>query len=255
MTPTSDLALDRYSENIDEAADNTGGAAWQAPAKPHLRIAALESGTPQPAAEPLGGGGKRALDLLVSSMTLLLLAPVMAMTALLILLTMGRPVLFSQQRVGFGGRHFACFKFRSMVRNAHEVLERHLAASPEARAEWTQRQKLRNDPRITWVGGIIRKSSIDELPQLFNVIRGDMSCIGPRPVLPDELLRYGHHAAEYQRARPGLSGLWQISGRSNTSYAQRVKLDRIYLRRWSLGLDCAILIRTAPALMKFEDTA
>jgi exopolysaccharide production protein ExoY len=173
----------------------------------------------------------------------------------LVLLTMGRPVFFSQERVGFRGRKFKCMKFRSMVKDAPKALEAYLAANPQARMEWAQTQKLRHDPRVTWLGRILRKSSLDELPQLFNILKGEMSCIGPRPVLPVELERYGRHSTAYKNARPGLTGLWQVSGRSNTSYEERVRLDRIYVRRWSLGFDIRIMLRTVPVLFKFDETA
>ena len=203
---------------------------------------------------PVGGMAKRSLDIGVALCALIVLAPLMAVIALLILVTMGRPIVFAQQRVGFGKGLFSCFKFRTMVPDAQERLARYLAENPEAARHWRETQKLRNDPRITWLGHILRKSSLDELPQLFNVLRGDMSCVGPRPVLSSELARYGAHAADYLRAKPGLTGMWQVSGRSNTSYAHRVNCDRYYVRRWSLRMDVAIMLRTIPAVMRFGDS-
>ncbi len=204
---------------------------------------------------PVGGFGKRATDIVIASMALILIAPLMLAVSALIYLTMGRPVLFAQQRVGANGVSFRCYKFRSMVTNAQEKLAQYLTENPEAARMWQETQKLKDDPRITPLGHILRKTSIDELPQLFNVLRGDMSCIGPRPVLASELQRYGKHAAEYLKAKPGLTGLWQVSGRSNTGYAERVKLDRFYVRRWSFWLDLVILLKTIPALMRLDDTA
>jgi exopolysaccharide production protein ExoY len=204
---------------------------------------------------PAGGTLKRALDIGVALTALILLAPVMAAIAAIIRLTQGGSVIFAHERVGFGGRTFRCFKFRTMVPDAAERLARYLATNEEAARVWADTQKLRDDPRVTWFGHILRKSSLDELPQLFNVLRGEMSCVGPRPVVADELLRYGDYAREYIKVRPGVTGLWQVSGRSNTTYAHRVRLDRVYVRRCSLVLDLAILLRTIPAVLKVSETA
>ena len=204
---------------------------------------------------PVGGRAKRAFDVTIAATTLILMAPTMIVIALLILVTMGRPVLFMQRRVGFNRGLFGCLKFRTMVADAGDRLTAYLAENPEAAQAWRETQKLKSDPRVTWLGNILRKSSLDELPQLFNILLGDMSCIGPRPVLQDELERYGDHASEYAKAKPGLTGMWQVSGRSNTSYAHRVKCDRFYVRRWSVALDVSILFRTIPAVMKFDETA
>ncbi|MEJ2118683.1 MAG: sugar transferase [Alphaproteobacteria bacterium] len=213
-------------------------------------------GSQQPSPySPVGGRLKRAIDIVIAGTTLFLLAPLMLIAAGLIYLTQGGSVVFAQPRVGFGGKMFRCFKFRTMVPDAEERLAAHLAADPEAAREWKETRKLKNDPRVTWLGCFLRKSSIDELPQLINVLRGEMSCIGPRPVVADELARYGVHAEEYAMARPGLTGIWQVSGRSNTTYAQRVQLDRYYARRWSLALDLRILFMTVPALVKISQTA
>ncbi len=165
------------------------------------------------------------------------------------------PVIFSHGRVGFNGRMFKCYKFRSMVTDSQRVLEEHLAHNPDAAREWQATQKLRRDPRITVFGQMLRKSSLDELPQLFNIVLGDMSCVGPRPVVADELQRYGIFAADYLRTRPGLTGLWQVNGRSNTDYSRRVFLDSQYVRTWSLGGDIAILVRTVFAVMRFDQTS
>jgi exopolysaccharide production protein ExoY len=204
---------------------------------------------------PLGGKLKRSFDIAAAAGGLIVLAPVMLFIALLILVTMGRPVLFMQQRMGFGRSPFRCLKFRTMVSDAPERLARHLAENPEAAQMWRDTQKLKHDPRITWLGQILRKSSLDELPQLFNILRGEMSCVGPRPVLASELARYGVHGDEYARAKPGLTGIWQVSGRSNTTYAHRINCDRFYVRRWSFALDMMIVLRTIPAIMRFRDTA
>ena len=207
------------------------------------------------ASKPVGGVWKRGFDIAVAVSVLVVMAPMMAFVALLILVTMGRPVIFVQQRVGFGGASFRCFKFRSMVVDAQERLARHLAADSEAAQIWRETQKLKHDPRITRLGHILRKTSLDELPQIVNIVRGDMSCIGPRPVLANELLRYGPHAGDYAAARPGLTGMWQVNGRGNTTYAHRVNCDRFYVRRWSLGLDLMILLRTIPAVLRIRETS
>jgi len=204
---------------------------------------------------PVGGFIKRAFDLLIATTTIFLMAPIMLTIALLIYLTQGGPVIFVQQRVGFNRRMFGCLKFRTMVPNADEKLTQYLATNEEASRIWQENQKLKHDPRVTWLGHVLRKSSLDELPQLFNVLKGDMSCIGPRPVVADELQRYGVSAQDYLKARPGLTGMWQVNGRSNTTYEYRVNCDRYYVRRWSFMLDMSILVRTVPAVMKFDETA
>lgn len=211
--------------------------------------------SPQKQDGPLGGWSKRALDILIASMTLLLVAPLMIVTAFSIMLTMGWPIIYAHRRIGLNGKTFRCLKFRTMVNNSREVLEQHLKENPESAREWLQTRKLARDPRVQGMGDIFRRSSIDELPQLFNVLLGDMSCIGPRPIVAEEVERYGTNARVRLLARPGLTGLWQISGRNRLDYANRVKLDTIYVRRWSMLLDLRILIKTIPAVMKFDDTA
>jgi len=143
---------------------------------------------------------------------------------------------------------FDCIKFRSMVLDADRVLRHHIAINPEAGAEWAATQKLRNDPRVTKVGNFLRRSSLDELPQLFNVLRGEMSMVGPRPIVQAEVSRYGDDIEYYYAAKPGITGLWQVSGRSDMSYARRVKLDVWYVRNWTLWHDIAILFKTIPAV-------
>jgi exopolysaccharide production protein ExoY len=207
------------------------------------------------AGQPVGGLAKRAVDILLASVALVVLSPVLLAVAVLIRLTMGGPVLFFQHRVGFGGRPFRCYKFRSMHENADEELDRHLAEDPEALREWMAKQKLKRDPRVTPLGHMLRKSSLDELPQLWNVLRGEMSCVGPRPVIECELARYGRFAADYMRTRPGITGLWQVSGRSRLTYEERVEIDRNYARHWSMRLDFWIVPQTIPALLRFDGTS
>ena len=220
---------------------------------PPLRTDDAAAG-PRPA--PLGGLPKRVLDLVGASIMLVLLAPMMLIVALLVRIIVGRQVIFRQERVGFDGVPFVCFKFRSMVPDADAVLRRHLASNPAAAEEWSETQKLKDDPRVGPLGRALRKTSIDELPQLFNVLRGDMSLVGPRPVLPDELTtRYGRYAPAYLRARPGLTGMWQANGRSSVGYRGRIARDRYYVKHWSLGLDLRLLLKTIPALLNFGQTA
>ena len=188
----------------------------------------------------------------VALIALVLAAPVMLAVALLILVTDGGPAVFSHTRVGFNGKRFACYKFRTMMANSERVLADYLASNPEAAKEWEQNWKFKKDPRITFLGHILRKSSLDELPQLINVLRGEMSCVGPRPVVPDELKRYDSCAIDYLKTRPGLTGLWQVTGRDAMDYPSRVSIDSRYVREWSLWADVVILVRTVFAVMKFD---
>ncbi|MCL4765097.1 MAG: sugar transferase [Hyphomicrobiaceae bacterium] len=197
-----------------------------------------------------GVQAKRAFDVLVASIVLVLLLPLLLSVALLIRVTMGRPVLFAHTRLGKNGRQFSCLKFRSMANNSAELLARHLERSPGAAREWQLRQKLSCDPRVTRLGHALRKSSIDELPQLINVLRGEMSCVGPRPIVASEVTHYGPHAEDYFRVRPGITGLWQVSGRSSVSYPERVALDSQYVRNWSFWLDIKILLKTIPVIAR-----
>ena len=188
-------------------------------------------------------------DLVLSVVLLLILAPVMTIIAALVAMD-GGAVLYRHLRIGRGGQRFYCLKFRSMVRDADKVLADHLAANPLARDEWAQTQKLKNDPRVTQVGRFLRATSLDELPQLFNVLKLEMSLVGPRPIVEHELARYGRHVSYYLKARPGVTGLWQVSGRSNTSYARRVALDAWYVKNWRFWRDVVILVRTVSVVLK-----
>lgn len=198
--------------------------------------------------EGLGREIKRAFDLVLSALLLLLLSPLMLLIAVAVGLQ-GGPIIFSHQRVGQGGRLFPCYKFRSMIPNAEEHLRNLLATFPALRADWDREHKLKYDPRITRLGSFLRRTSLDELPQLFNVLRGDMSLVGPRPVVLEELEKYGPDQIYYLMARPGITGLWQVSGRSELDYANRVDLDKWYVSHWSLRFDCSILYRTAGAVL------
>jgi exopolysaccharide production protein ExoY len=204
---------------------------------------------PGEVAGPLGGTLKRSSDVVVASLCLFIFAPLMVAIALAIWMTMGGPVLFPQRRIGYKGTVFTCLKFRTMRRDADAALARHLAENPVAAAEWASTKKLKKDPRITRLGLMLRRSSLDELPQLLNVLRGEMSCVGPRPVVADELANYGTLVSDYLRVRPGLTGLWQVGGRNDVTYAERVALDSRYVRTWSLRADLTILLRTVPAVV------
>jgi undecaprenyl-phosphate galactose phosphotransferase len=198
-------------------------------------------------ARPFSRVVKAGFDQVAAAIVLVLMAPLLLVLALLIRAD-GGPALYSHRRIGAGGRMFSCLKFRSMVVDADGALRRLLAADPAAAAEWAATQKLRHDPRITRVGRFLRASSLDELPQLLNVLRGEMSLVGPRPIVRAEVARYGSNIEHYYAAKPGLTGLWQVSGRSSMSYAQRVQLDVWYVRNWSLWHDIAILFKTIPAV-------
>ncbi|MEY3730622.1 MAG: hypothetical protein RLZZ57_1378, partial [Pseudomonadota bacterium] len=192
---------------------------------------------------------KRALDIVGAGLGLVVLAPFFLIVAMMVRAD-GGPAFFAHQRVGRGGKLFGCLKFRSMVIDSQARLEALLANDPAARAEWDATRKLKNDPRITRVGRFLRSTSLDELPQLINVLRGEMSLVGPRPVQEAEIDRYyGASAAHYMAVRPGITGLWQVSGRSETSYESRVALDVAYVSRPSLLADIAILLRTPVAVL------
>lgn len=197
-----------------------------------------------------GSLGKRFLDIVLASMALVALAPFMIPIAFLIKRHDGGKALFVQNRIGLHGKVFRCYKFRSMVMDAQKQLDDLLARDPEAREEWDRDQKLRNDPRITRLGAFLRKTSLDELPQLFNILKGEMSIVGPRPIVRNEIARYGADFTFYSGVRPGLTGLWQVSGRSDTSYEERVALDVRYVQDWSLVQDVLIIARTVPAILK-----
>ncbi len=192
---------------------------------------------------------KRALDIIGCVMGGLLISPVVAVIVMLIKLDSSGPAFYGHGRIGVGGRHFRCWKFRTMQLNAERLLEEYLQVNPDLRAEWEENQKLRDDPRVTRVGRLLRATSLDELPQLWNVLRGEMSLTGPRPIVDIEVPKYGEVYELYKRIRPGMSGLWQVNGRSDTTYAERVALDSNYVRNWSVWLDIVILARTLRVVM------
>ena len=197
----------------------------------------------------LDWAAKRGLDVGVAVTALFLLLPLLLLIALIVWAGDGKPPIYRHTRLGRDGRRFDCLKFRSMVVDGDAVLSAHLSANPQARAEWAASHKLSHDPRITPIGQVLRKTSLDELPQLWNVLRGEMSLVGPRPIVPAEVARYGRAFATCFAVPPGVTGLWQVSGRSDTTYAERVALDLDYATRWSLRRDLVIMLRTIPAVL------
>lgn len=187
---------------------------------------------------------KRMMDILVSIMLGILFLPVLLMTAILIKVDSPGPVFYKQARIGRGGRRIIIYKFRSMYLNREKALDEYLAKNSTAQQEWIETQKLRNDPRITRVGRWVREFSVDELPQLLNVLKGDMSMVGPRPILFDQKVLYGDKFDVYTSVRPGLTGFWQVSGRNRTTFYERSAFDVYYVFNWSFWLDISILLRT-----------
>tara|TARA_R110000744_G_scaffold66078_1_gene135118 strand:- start:289 stop:1017 length:729 start_codon:yes stop_codon:yes gene_type:complete len=192
------------------------------------------------------------VDRVFSLLMLLFFLPFFATIAAIILFTEKGPVFFAHERIGKDGRTFRCLKFRTMCLDAKYQLEQHLANNPEARAQWEENQKLDNDPRITCVGEFLRKTSLDELPQFWNVLKGDMAVVGPRPIVADEMPRYGNHLSAYLSVKPGITGLWQVSGRSLTTYDERVALDVEYVQTRSFLKDAVIVLKTVKAVVTLE---
>ncbi len=191
----------------------------------------------------------RLLDILLTVPLLVFFLPLIVVIGILVWVVDPGPILFRHRRVGHQGKAFYCLKFRSMVVDAERKLEEVLASDPAIRAAWLRDHKLPSDPRITKIGKFLRASSLDELPQLFNVLRGEMSLVGPRPIVEAEVPRYGRYIADYYAVRPGVTGLWQIGGRSDTSYRRRVAFDITFARSRSPGLYIKILVLTVPAVL------
>lgn len=191
---------------------------------------------------------KRVFDVLGACLLGIVFLPFIVVISILLRLE-GVPIIFRHRRIGRDGQAFDCLKFRSMVPDADQVLRAVLEGHPELKAEWLRDHKLKDDPRVTAVGRFLRRTSLDELPQLWNVIRGDMSLVGPRPVVREELLRYGRCAGIYLSARPGVTGLWQVNGRNDVNYRQRVVLDVYYVRRQNVFLDLYILAKTTSVVL------
>lgn len=191
----------------------------------------------------------RIVDVTLACMLLIFTSPVMILCWLSIMLSGPGPILFRHMRIGRNGQPFACYKFRTMVDDAETMLAPLLNECDQSRGEWAAAQKLHNDPRVTVVGRVLRRYSLDELPQLFNVLRGEMSMVGPRPIVKEEIVRYGEYFLDYCSVKPGLSGLWQVSGKNSLSYEERVRLDTLYARSKSVWKDIVILWRTIPVVL------
>ena len=206
------------------------------------------------AVEPIKGisilpSPKRPLDLSVVLFAIFFISPLIVASIAVLLLLQGRPIFIRHQRIGRYGVPFLCLKFRTMVIDADAVLQRHLATNPAALEEWQRTFKLKQDPRVTRLGRFLRKSSLDEIPQLWNILKGDMSIVGPRPIVDAEKRLYGMYFENYCRVRPGLTGLWQVKGRSDTDYNTRVQLDVEYVSTMSLIRDLKIVLMTVPAVL------
>lgn len=200
---------------------------------------------PNNLARPVNRALKRAFDLVFSLLGLILALPIMAVLCFIIRLDSRGSILYAHRRMGKSGKPFDCLKFRTMVAGADRVLQEYLAESAAAREEWNRGCKLKDDPRVTRVGRWLRRTSLDELPQLFNVLRGEMSMVGPRPITEQEVQRYGDCIRDYYAVAPGITGYWQVNGRNDVDYDARVKMDSWYVRNWSIWLDLTILIKTA----------
>ena len=187
---------------------------------------------------------KRAFDLVLCLLGLVVVVPVCAIIAIAVRLDSKGPAIFVHHRIGQGGRTFPCYKFRTMIPDAEAVLKDYLARHPEARKEWEKDYKLKDDPRVTRLGAFLRKTSLDELPQVFNVLKGDMSLVGPRPIVRGEIPKYGEYFRDFCIVPPGITGMWQASGRSDTTYEERVQMDTWYVRNWSVWIDITYLCKT-----------
>ncbi len=198
---------------------------------------------------------KTVFDRVAAFFALLMIAPVMLTIATLILLRRDGPVFFSHVRVGRRGRMFRCHKFRTMVPDGTKLFDHILSIDPVAREDWAVRRKVFRDPRVSQLGGFLRSTSLDELPQLWNVLIGDMSMVGPRPITTEELAQYGEHARDYMSVRPGITGAWQVSGRSDCTFSERVALDVDYIRNLSFSRDVSILLRTVDVVLRRQGAA
>ena len=208
-----------------------------------LEIDVGQSWTAKPAVA-VGGAGKRYFDVSVALASIVLLLPLLCLIALAVRFVGRGPALYRHRRVGRNGQAFDCLKFRTMVVGADAILQSHLATDCDAAREWAENHKLKRDPRITPLGAVLRKTSLDELPQLLNILKGEMSLVGPRPIVVAEVTKYGECFSQYMCARPGLTGPWQVSGRNDVDYERRVSLDSQYVENWSFWRDLAIMTKT-----------
>lgn len=245
--PAAACQPDRATISWAKFAANEASAAEAALILTAPRAASSSHPTGHAARPPLAVS--RVLDVIIAGTLCVVLLPVLAFIAIYLKVLERGPVLFAHGRIGLGGKPFACLKFRTMCVNADQVLARLLATDDRIRQEWNSAQKLVHDPRVTRFGRILRHTSLDELPQLINVLRGEMSIVGPRPVIEDELHRYGRHAALYTSVRPGLTGLWQVTRNAQTSYRRRVATDVFYVRHQTIAIYFRILFATVPAVL------
>ncbi len=247
------MSLDSGADSGTIVMFGDGGSESLAPAlagpRPYFRFVEPAPAVPVGAMTAGSRWLSRGLDIVLASALLIAVLPALIVFAALLKLDSPGPLFFVQRRIGLGGKSFGCIKFRTMCADAASVLEAHLNADAEARAEWNTFFKLKDDPRVTPFAAAVRKFSIDEFPQLLNIIRGEMTIVGPRPIIAAEIEKYGAHFADYCAVKPGLTGLWQVSGRNNVSYARRVALDRFYVRRKSVVLDLKIIAMTIPAVL------
>lgn len=192
---------------------------------------------------------KRFLDIIICAAALPAIVPLCLLLSLLIRLDSPGAPIYRHERIGRDGKPFQLYKFRTMRADADELLQQYLEQDPRLAAEWAQSRKLRNDPRLTRIGHFLRKTSLDELPQVLNILLGQMTLVGPRPIVAGEKEKYGRYFEEYCEVRPGLTGLWQTSGRNNTTYSQRVAYDHYYINHWSIWLDFWIMAKTIPVAL------
>ncbi len=192
---------------------------------------------------------KRVFDLVLTIVGGILISPILLGIAIAVCIENRGGIIFAHKRVGMYGKTFNCYKFQTMINDAEKVLEKYLAENPSARREWEETFKLTNDPRVTKLGNFLRRTSLDELPQLWNVILGDMSLVGPRPIVEEEVPKYGKNIREYYMVLPGITGMWQVSGRSDTTYPERVAMDTWYVRNWSVWIDIMYLFKTVKAVL------
>ena len=193
---------------------------------------------------------KFVFDMVVTFFGCILISPFFILLSLLVGIDNKRRIFFAHRRVGRNGKEFDCYKFQTMVPNASEALKKYLAENPAAQKEWDENFKLTHDPRVTKLGAFLRRTSLDELPQVFNVLKGEMSLVGPRPIVQGEVCKYGDNIREYYMVRPGITGMWQTSGRSDTTYEERVEMDTWYVRNWSVWLDMKYLVKTFKAVLE-----
>lgn len=238
----------RSEIDVDVAHVFSDGAIGIRPALQAIESHTHSTAVPIPPRSALSITLKRAVDIMGAVIVCLVFSPLMLVIALF-MRREGGPLIYRHRRIGHNGKVFECLKFRTMVPNAEQALRDLLERSPDLKAEWLRDHKLRNDPRVTSVGRFLRRTSLDELPQLWNVIRGEMSLVGPRPVVREELMRYGRNLRIYLSAKPGITGLWQVMGRNDTDYRRRVAMDVCYVRNQNLLLDLYILLKTTRVVL------